>query len=258
MSALRATTMSTTMTPSHVINMSSNYTIDSLPPLPAYELHVQPSLLPWISDVGLALAGPILSYWILSIFFHLIDVYDIWPQYRLHTPEELVMRNHATRWDVLRDVILQQIIETVAGLTVAYFEPPTMTGKQDYDIAVWARRIRMAEKAVPSVLGLVGINATALSKNWQVSAPVLASVVAGGRYPLQSAFINGESTLAPAFASWELLAAKAIYYLIFPGLQLFGASIILDTWQYFWHRAMHLNKWMYSKSLSSNLLSHPI
>jgi sphinganine C4-monooxygenase len=226
--------------------MVSNFTANSLPPLPSYELKPQPDLFPWASDLTLALAAPIVTYWILSIFFHIIDTYDIWPKHRLHTPQELLMRNHATRWDVFRDVVIQQIIETVAGLTFAYFDEPVMCGREEYDIAVWARRIRMVEKAVPSVLGLIGINAAALSKNWQLSAPMLASVVAGGKYPMQTALINGELTLAPAFASWELWAAKAIFYVIFPGLQLLGAMLVLDTWQYFWHRAMHLNKWLYS------------
>jgi sphinganine C4-monooxygenase len=226
------------------VTMAYNFTVDSLPPLPSYELKPLPSLVPWVSDVGLALAAPIVVYWILSIFFHIIDVYDIWPQYRLHTPQELLMRNHATRWDVLRDVLIQQVIETVAGLTVAYFEPETMYGKEEYDVAVWAR---IAEKAIPSMLGVVGLNAVALSKNLQASAPMLASVVAGGKYPLQDALINGELTLAPAFAEWELWVANAIYYAIIPTLQILGAMVVLDTWQYFWHRGMHLNKWLYSK-----------
>ena len=156
------------------------------------------------------------------------------------------MRNHATRWDVFRDVIIQQVIETFSGIAFSYFDPEVMHGREEYDVAVWARRIRIAEKAVPGVLGLIGVNASALSKNWQMSAPILASVVAGGKYPMQTALINGELTLAPAFADWEMWVAKAIYYAVVPGLQLLGAMIILDTWQYFWHRAMHLNKWLYS------------
>ncbi|KIV99709.1 uncharacterized protein PV09_08640 [Verruconis gallopava] len=226
--------------------MASNFTVDSLPPLPEYELKPLPPLVPWASDLTLSLAAPIVTYWVLSIFFHIIDVYDVWPQYRLHTPQELLMRNHASRWDVFRDVIIQQIIETLAGIALSYFDPEPMYGREEYDIAVWARRIRVLEKAVPSILGMVGINAAALSKNWQVSAPILASVVAGGKYPMQTALINGELTLAPAFAAWEIWVAKALYYVVIPGLQLLGAMIVLDTWQYFWHRAMHLNKWLYT------------
>jgi len=226
--------------------MSYNFTVDSLPPLPAYQILTQPSLLPWISDQNLALVSPIAAYWVMSLFFYIVDEYDVWPQYRLHTPQELLMRNRAGQWEVFRDVIIQQVIETIFGLSLAYFEPEATYGKENYDVAVWARRIRGLETAIPSVLSLIGVNAAALSKNWQVSAPVLASVLAGGKYPLQSALINGEPILAPAFASWEILTAKAIYYLLVPGLQLLGAIIILDTWQYFWHRGMHLNKWLYT------------
>lgn len=234
------------------MNMSYNFTVDSLPPLPAYQLLPQPALLSWISDQHLSLVAPIASYWIMSAFFWIIDTYDVWPQYRLHTPKELLMRNRAGQWEVFRDVVIQHVIETIFGLSLAYFEPEPTYGKEHYDVAVWARRIRAAEKTIPSVLGLIGVNAAALSKSWQVSAPVLASVVAGGRYPLQSALLNGEPILAPAFAAWEILISKAIYYLLIPGLQLLGSIVILDTWQYFWHRAMHLNKWLYSRwNLSS-------
>lgn len=160
------------------------------------------------------------------------------------------MRNRATRWDVFRDVIIQQVIETFSGIAFSYFDPEVMHGREEYDIAVWARRIRIAEKAIPQILGVLGVNAGQLSKSFAGSVPVLAGVLGGGRYPMQTALINGELTMAPAFASWELWAAKAIYHLVVPGLQLFGAMVILDTWQYFWHRAMHLHKWLYSMCLS--------
>lgn len=214
----------------------------SLPPLPEYTLSPQLDLFSWISDFWVSLLVPVVFYWIVSIFFHLIDVYDLFPQYRLHTPEEITKRNRVSRYEVARDVIIQQIIQVATGAVLALTEPTEMTGKADYDIAVWATRLRLAQRVLPGLLGLVGLNATAISKNVATSFPSLAGALAGGYYP----FVAPE-TEAPAFAPWELVAAKVIYNLLIPGVQFFAAVVILDTWQYFLHRLMHVNKWMYGK-----------
>lgn len=79
---------------------------------------------------------------------------------------------------------------------------------------------------------------------------MLAGVLAGGSYPgvTQSLLLDtGAEVVAPAFASWELSAASFIYWYLIPGLQFALAVGIVDTWQYFWHRAMHLNRWLYGK-----------
>lgn len=213
----------------------------SLPLLPEYSLSPQPDLTPLISDFWISLLVPVVLYWIVSIFFHLIDVYDCFPQYRLHTPEEITKRNRVSRYEVARDVIIQQVIQVATGAVLALTEPTEMTGKADYDVAVWASRLRLAQRVIPGLLSLVGLNATAISKNVATSSPSLAGALAGGYYPF---VVQG--TDAPAFAPWELAAAKTIYHLLIPSLQFFIAVIILDTWQYFLHRLMHVNKWMYT------------
>lgn len=219
-----------------------------LPPLPEYTLHPLPDLLPFVSDFWLSLILPIILYWTMSLFFHIIDIYDVWPQYRLHTPEEILKRNHAGRWEVARDVIVQQVIQTLVGAALSYTEPRAMAGKERYDVAIWATRIRLAQRALPAVLGIVGLNAATISKNMSASHPLLAGALAGGYYPGLVTELDGSNGLmVPAFAAWEMVVAKAIYWLVIPGLQLFGAVCILDTWEYFIHRLMHINKWMYSE-----------
>ncbi|KAF7534416.1 hypothetical protein G7Z17_g13362 [Cylindrodendrum hubeiense] len=222
--------------------MAANYTLfeTALPPLPEYTLEPQGDLLSWISDFWLSLVVPVVVYWILSLTFHAIDVADIFPQYRLHTPDEITKRNHATRYEVARDVILQQAIQVATGAVLALTEPPEMTGKVDYDIAVWATRIRLAQRALPTILGTLGLNTTAISKNLADSYPILAGAVAGGYYPFLTS-----ATAEPVFAGWELKLAAAIYHILVPGVQFLVAIIILDTWQYFLHRLMHVNKWLY-------------
>lgn len=226
---------------------SNNSYLSDLPPLPSYTLSPVQPLFPYISDFYLSLLAPVAAYWVLSIFFHYIDVMDIWPQYRLHTPAEILKRNHVSRYEVARDVIVQQVIQTVVGAILGLTEPEEMAGREEYDIAMWARRIRIAQRALPQLLGAIGLNAAAISKNVASSYPLLAGAIAGGKYPWLTTGIDVVSGApVPAFARWEILASETIYWVIVPIVQFFVAIAIVDTWQYFLHRAMHMNKWLYS------------
>lgn len=222
--------------------------MSDLPPLPSYTLRPAPQLLPWISDIFLSPILPVVAYWILSMVFHYIDINDIWPQYRLHTPAEILKRNHVSRYEVARDVIIQQILQIGVGTLLGLTEAAESLGKEEYDVAVWATRLRIAQRALPRALGMLGLNAAAISNNLSGSHPILAGMLAGGKYPSLSVGLDiATGAAVPAFASWELFAAKAIYWYIVPALQFGLAIFVLDTWQYFLHRAMHMNKWLYSK-----------
>lgn len=219
-----------------------------LPPLPSYSLQPQPALLSSIPDKYLTLVMPIIAYWVLSLAFHFIDTKGYLDKYRLHTPAEVLKRNRVSMRDVIRDVFIQQVIQTIVGIIITMTEPDEFIGREEYDIAVWARRIRTAEQYLPSLLGIVGLDAIRLAKqvaplNWDLGA-----ALSGGFYPNsneQMVMSGTEMIFLPAFASWELTAAKVIYYLIKPALQFAAAICFLDTWQYFLHRAMHMNQWMY-------------
>lgn len=227
--------------------MAANDTlVTDLPPLPSYTLKPVTPLLPFIDDFYISLIAPIAAYWVMSLYFHLLDVYDLLPQYRLHTPAEILKRNHVSRYEVARDVILQQVIQTIVGATLGLTEAEPMAGKEDYDVAVWATRIRIAQRFLPTLLGALGLNATLMSKNVMGSYPMLAGALAGGRYPWLTAGLDMSGEIIPAFASWEIYLAKAIYYFLIPLFQFFVGIVIVDTWQYFLHRAMHVNKWLYT------------
>lgn len=221
----------------------------TLPPLPAYSLEPTGDVFACISDFWLSLVLPVVVYWLMSLSFHVVDVLDLFPQYRLHTPDEITRRNHASRFEVARDVLIQQLIQVITGAALALAEPPEMFGKADYDVAVWATRLRLAQRALPGLLGLLGLNASAMSKSMSASHPLLAGALAGGYYPSLAA----SDDAAPAFAPWELTAASFIYHVLIPAVQFFVAVSILDTWQYFLHRLMHMNCWMYSESGPSPL-----
>ncbi|KAH8815742.1 sphinganine hydroxylase-like protein Sur2 [Xylogone sp. PMI_703] len=229
----------------NVTSYFNTSSMDDLPPLPAYTLTPAPPVLSFIPDFYLSLILPVAAYWIVSLAFHFIDVMDIWPQYRLHTPAEILKRNHVSRYEVARDVIIQQIIQMAVGALLGLTEPEDMVGKADYDIAVWAQRLRIAQRALPQLMSVLGLNAAAISKNVSGSHPILAGLLAGGRYPTLSTTLDVSGAPIPAFASWEMFVAKAIYWVIVPAIQFMTAILVVDTWQYFLHRAMHMNRWLY-------------
>ena len=221
---------------------------DTLPPLPTYTEHPLPSLVPGIPDQVLTLALPVVAYWGVSLFFHLMDEYDLFPQYRLHTPAEVLKRNRVSRWEVLRDVVIQQVVQTIVGLGLGWWDPPQMYGKEEHDIAIWATRIRIGQRAIPTMLGVVGLDASGWARSMASSHGSLAGALAGGVYPhvTQTLLGSGQPTMVPAFASWELSLAKAIYWIVVPAAQFLLGICIVDTWQYFLHRAMHMNRYLYT------------
>ena len=232
-----------------MINSTAMAEYDGLPPLPPYTLKPLPSLLPPIPDKLLTVLLPIAAYWGLSLLFHWIDMKDYFPQYRLHTPAEVSKRNRASRWDVVRDVVIQQVVQTAVGWLLGMTEPDDFYGKEEYDVAVWARRIRLVERAVPALLSLVGINAVELGKNLGAGHPMLAGALQGGYYPsLQHMAVlsGGVTATTPMFAPWEVSLAKVIYWFLIPVIQFTIGIIFVDTWQYFLHRAMHMNKYLYT------------
>jgi sphinganine C4-monooxygenase len=230
--------------------MSNSTAMAALPPLPPYTLSPLPPLIAPIPDKFLTLIFPIVAYWALSLFFHFLDVNDYLPQYRLHTPIELLQRNHVSKADVIRDVLIQQVIQTVIGVLLGMTEPEDVIGKEGYDVSVWATRIRLAQRLIPRVLSLVGLNATGMAKNVANSYPVLSGFLAGGEYPWLTHAVShssGDITVVPAFAAWEIGLAKVTYWVLVPALQFSLAVFFMDTWQYFLHRAMHSNLWLYRK-----------
>lgn len=220
-------------------NMTSSH---DMPPLPAYTLAPLPQLVPWASDAAIQTALPIVGYWAVSLIFHLIDVYDFFARYRLHTPAEVLKRNHVTRWEVFRDVVLQQVIQSIALIGLSYYDDAPTTGTADYDMAWYAQKLRLAQRAVPFVLSMLGLDPTVLAAKLATTQPTLAAIVAGGHY-----------TDLTAFASWEVAAASFLYWYAVPAIQFAAAIIIIDAWEYMLHRAMHMNKWLYGMSL----LAHP-
>jgi sphinganine C4-monooxygenase len=217
--------------------------LHALPPLPSYKLQPAPGLIPAVSDKTTAVVAPVIAYWALSLLFHWIDANDYLPQYRLHTPAEVLKRNHVSRYEVVRDVIIQQIIQTLMGLFLNLIEPDDTVGKEMYDIIWYARAIRGAQRGIPAALKLVGVDGLLAAAQVRDKHPWAAGTLSGG---LWSPMLGAAADASPGFFQWELLAARTLYWYIVPVLQFLSAIVLVDTWQYFLHRAMHMNRWLYS------------
>lgn len=164
----------------------ANHTLMSAP---KYNLVEKPSLIEGIPDNILALIAPVVAYWSYSGFFYIIDTLEIAEQFRIHPPEEVASRNKATRFDVLKDVILQHIVQSIVGFGVSKFDPVQYTGDEEFQI--W--KLSQKYSLIPS--------------------PIL----------------------------------KFLYLYGFSMLKISVAFIIIDSWQYWLHRIMHLNKTLYKR-----------
>lgn len=90
----------------------------------------QRSIIQGTPDGILALIAPVVAYWGLSLFFHIIDVYELAEYYRIHPSEEERKRNRASRMQVLLEVIFQHFIQSVVGYIFYIYEdcvPKTFT-----------------------------------------------------------------------------------------------------------------------------------
>ncbi|KAL8909539.1 MAG: hypothetical protein Q9171_005018 [Xanthocarpia ochracea] len=216
---------------------------------PSYTLEPVAQLVPWLSDFHLSLLLPVAAYWFVSLFFWYIERKNYWPQYRIHTPEELKQRNRVTVGEVLRSVLLQQAVQTALGLCLGYLtDAGDFQGRDDYDIAAWAGRVHRARGATPWMLAFLGIDGQTLASRIQTYATSMGSTVTTEK-PLvllnSIVYPHLGDGLTYGFAPWELWVAKTIYWVLEPAARFSIAIFFSDSWQYFWHRAMHSNKWMF-------------
>lgn len=230
--------------------MSSATSVSGRVPLPSYTLHPVPRLLPPVSDLHLSLAVPVVIHWILSGVFSGMVTFGCGQKYRLHTSAEET-RNRCSRWECFRGVVINQAIQTLLGIGLGMLGAGDVTGKEEYDIAVWARRIEAAHCMFPGLLSVVGIDAKGLALKFAASGiDSAALLVAGGDLGvLQNIAIHGSQDANVArMRAWEIKLAGIIYWYIVPMVQFAAAVFAADTWQYFGHRWLHTNKWAYSRS----------
>ena len=175
-------------------------------------LHPALPLLSFISDHHLLLLLPTIAYWAYGLLFLWIDCNGYLSKYRLHTPSELLKRNRVPMSQVIYSILFYQLVTTLLGLWVMRGAEPDSFWNKDCDIAIWATQIRSVRKG----LGIVN---TPFNEDFYMST-----------------------------ASWEHFAARAMYYCGLPVFQFAAAIFVADTWQYFEHRVVHMNQYLYSES----------
>ncbi|TID30582.1 hypothetical protein CANINC_000827 [Pichia inconspicua] len=148
------------------------------------------NLIEGIPDGLLALIAPIVAYWVYSIIFHIIDVYQLLEAYRIHPSEEQLSLNKVTFAVVIRDVIFQHIIQSITGFVMYKIDPTPVSGYENAQL--WDIR-HLLPSYIPTTFIYIG------------------------------------------------------YWYIFSLLKCIVAFIIIDTWQFFLHKLMHQNKYLYRK-----------
>ena len=193
------------------------------------ELNPRTPLLPFISDAHLLLLLPTGAYWAYGILFHWIDQRGYLASYKLHTPAEILKRNKVPMSKVIRSILFYQAVTTLLGFWMLRGSQPEPRGDAGCDIALWA--LWLSQLRNFSRLSSWTIWGDATMK-WQFS------VYSGNGF---------ETDDVVAISMLDLIAAKMIYYLLAPLGHFALAIFIADTWQYFTHRIVHMNQYLYSE-----------
>ncbi|CAO3663743.1 unnamed protein product [Umbelopsis ramanniana] len=174
-----------------------------------FQQHQPTRLVPFMSDSASALVGPLLVYWVYSLFFHFLSKAEIpWVErYRIHDPEEMT-KNKVSVKDVIQGVVFQQVLQTILGFLVLEGEESSATSSLlTLDRIGWA---------VSKALGSVHIKQLIIAQFGM-----------------------------PAYMDALLTISSILQSYVIPAFQFFIAMFILDGYQYFFHRLFHQNKFLY-------------
>jgi sphinganine C4-monooxygenase len=182
----------------------------------------KPHLIDGVPDYILTLAAPVIAYWCLSLYFHILDIsgWKWLEKYRIHDSQEVRAHNLATRSEVVWAVILQQVIQTALGLI--------SLSDESTQVISYAQQLRrlffFLDSLAFTTFGVcitphILVHATNFFYWWGV--PMFQFL--GAMYE--------QSRLRCIKLSTLILISR----------------FIIDTWQYFLHRLMHANKFLYKQ-----------
>ncbi|KAF9432275.1 hypothetical protein BGZ76_011025 [Entomortierella beljakovae] len=120
---------------------------------------VQAPLFSFISDQSLALVLPVVVYWVYSLFFHWISIQEFpwFEKYRIHDKEEET-RNRVSLSDVIKAVIVQQVLQTALGFIVVLADDSEMIFDEELSLLKYQSRINY-------VISLIGLQTVFTQKN---------------------------------------------------------------------------------------------
>ena len=184
-----------------------------------------------------------------GLTFHYIDTRGFLSQYKLHTPAEDLTKNRATRRDVIKFALIQQVAQCLLGYLTAATEPFV---PHDYGIALWAQKIRYIGIIVRELTRHAGLDMKWIitdSQDYGVAYTAAFAQDIWSSHISNLSQVVAEHTDGPTanFSAWEILTASLLYWVLVPLFQYISAMVLADTFQYFTHRAFHVNKWLYSK-----------
>jgi sphinganine C4-monooxygenase len=112
------------------------------------------SVIPGISDWYLSHAASPVAYWALSMIFHGLDNsgWKWLDKYRIHESAEYTSRNRATVREVVRAVIIQQIIQVSTGLVLTALDEEPQLGLAEHQSAM----MQIAVTMVPILKAIFG------------------------------------------------------------------------------------------------------
>ena len=186
-------------------------------------------LLPFISDAHLLLLLPTGAYWAYGLLFHWIDQRGYFARYKLHTPAEILKRNKVPMSKVIYSTLFYQAVTTTLGFWMLHGSESDPQGTAGRDIALWALWL--------SRFGIMS-SVSGWATGGDATSYLNFSVYSGSEV---------EASDGVAICMLDLIAAKTIYYLLVPLAQFALAVFIADTWQYFTHRLVHMNQYLYSE-----------
>lgn len=193
------------------------------------ELRLRTPLLPFISDEHLLLLLPTGAYWAYGLLFHWIDQNGYLARFKLHTPAEVLKRNKVPMSKVIFTILFYQFVTTLLGFWMLHDSKPDPQRNEGRDIALWALWLLQLRK-LSSVSGWAIWRITSINS--------LFSMYSGS---------ETQKGNIVAISMIDLNAAKTIYYFLVPLTQFALAVFIADTWQYFTHRLVHVNQYLYSE-----------
>ena len=83
-----------------------------------FYLTTNPSVLPFLSDKWFSLLAPVVAYWAFSLLFLYLDIakFPYFEARRIHESPEVLSRNKATLWEVVKAVAIQHAVQTALGV----------------------------------------------------------------------------------------------------------------------------------------------
>ncbi|KAI0819655.1 sphingosine hydroxylase [Trametes gibbosa] len=166
------------------------------------------ALVSWLPDHLFVLALPVIAYWALSLAFHLLDI---------------------SEWKWLDRYRLHDSQEVQSRNRVSRRE------------VIWAV---ILQHVVQTSLGLWWID----EKPAGAQVDHLANMIHLA-WPMArvAGWVLGEDATSHLLASQGAYGLYAVYWWAIPTAKFFLGMFIIDTWQYFLHRAMHMNTFLYKK-----------